>query len=418
MSPSNTRAQSRPRAQSRSRSNTNSAPARRPFFASLFCLPRMPPVFNIVRVCVYVAVLVWTIVCLAIAAHFLSILQASDLTRFVPFAIFVCCASLLIIIALLAFGLWKERNPISTRVELGCLGLTGTLWLALGAFVASSDSEMADVECFSSSAADAEPIDLPGFNTETYHAQYHVLEAFSFFNMILIFGFLALLLVLALRQHRQGTKHVWVLPVTMISWFGPSGRHVPKLPAPVTHRSRSQSRRPTMTEKEKPRARSQSRPADVRRNESQRALLRDDSYRTTDSRRPLNRDDSYRTTDSRRPLNRDDSYRTADSRPRDLRRDDSRRTNDSSRRPDVRRDDSRRTNPGADVRRDDSRRANAAPGESRRLGHQRGSSPTRNEAPTYVYWIPHKSPEEAHTRETRRAAPARDSKFFGLSSRR
>ena len=79
---------------------------------------------------------------------------------------------------------------------------------ALGAFVASSESELADVECFSSSDADAEPIDIPGckfsiefsyawarrsdrrmsfapVNTETYHAQYRVLEAFSFFNMIL-----------------------------------------------------------------------------------------------------------------------------------------------------------------------------------------------------------------------------------------
>ena len=74
-------------------------------------------------------------------------------------------------------------------------------------------------------------------------------------------------------------------------------------------------------------------------------------------------------------------------------------------------------NPGADVRRDDSRRTNPGGGETRRLGPQRGTSPTRNEAPTYVYWIPHKSPEEAHTRETRRA-PARDSKFFGLASRR
>lgn len=36
------------------------------------------------------------------------------------------------------------------------------LSIALGAFVASSDSEMADVECFSSSDADAEPIDIPG----------------------------------------------------------------------------------------------------------------------------------------------------------------------------------------------------------------------------------------------------------------
>ena len=68
-----------------------------------------------------VAVLLWTIVCLAIAAHFQSILLASDLSectpsqlggkegascadapaaRFVPFAIFVCAASMLIIIAL------------------------------------------------------------------------------------------------------------------------------------------------------------------------------------------------------------------------------------------------------------------------------------------------------------------------------
>ena len=152
-----------------------------------------------------------------------------------------------------------------------------------------------------------------------------------------VFGFFALLLVLALRQKRLGAKHVWLAPVSAISWFGPRGRDAGKLPAPVTHRSRSQSRRPkaaaaeVANEKEKTRARSQSRPAaDVRRNESQRALVRDDSYRandprsrglnrddsrkTTDSRRPLLRDDSRRTTDSRRPLNRDDSYRTVDSR--------------------------------------------------------------------------------------------------------
>lgn len=63
-------------------------------------------------------VLVWTIICLAIAVHFQHLLVSSDLSkclhhasvarsltsspaaRFVPFAIFVCCASLLIIVAL------------------------------------------------------------------------------------------------------------------------------------------------------------------------------------------------------------------------------------------------------------------------------------------------------------------------------
>ncbi|KAH9943406.1 uncharacterized protein BXZ73DRAFT_74369 [Epithele typhae] len=413
----------------------------------------MPPVFNIVRVVVYVAVLLWTVVCLAIAAHFQSILLASDLTRFVPFAIFVCATTMLIIVALLAFGLMKERNPISTRIELGCLGLTGVLWLALSAFVASSDSEMADVECFSSSDANAQPIDIPGFNTEMYQAQYHVLEAFSFFNMILrspkVLGFFVLLLVLALRQQRMGTKHVWIMPVAAIAWFGRTDKPSGKLPAPVTHRSRSVSRRPRAeeSEKEKPsrtRSRSRSRPADVRRNESQRGLIRDASYRTTDSRtlgredsysRPLAREDSYsrtlgrddsrKTNDSRRALLRDDSRRTTDSRRRDVSRDDSRRTADSSRRRgrdrDLSRDASRRTNDSSSraPSRENSRRAPIYESHRTKTStdlRRQNTTPSRNEEGTYVFETPfHRSPQEAHTRETRTPAtgvqtraPARD----------
>ena len=51
------------------------------------------------------------------------------IARFVPFAIFVCSASMLLMIGLLGFGFWRDRNPISTRIELGCLGLVGVLWL-------------------------------------------------------------------------------------------------------------------------------------------------------------------------------------------------------------------------------------------------------------------------------------------------
>ena len=29
----------------------------------------------------------------------------------------------------LGFGFWGYRNPISTKIELGCLGLAGVLWL-------------------------------------------------------------------------------------------------------------------------------------------------------------------------------------------------------------------------------------------------------------------------------------------------
>jgi hypothetical protein len=127
----------------------------------------MPPLFNLIRIGVFIAVLLWTIIVLAIAIHFHGILTTNDLTRFIPFAIFVSAATIVLLLALLLFGL-KRANPISTRIELGCLGLDGILWLVLAAFLISSDAEDADVECFTSNAVSNQvPIDVPGFNTET-----------------------------------------------------------------------------------------------------------------------------------------------------------------------------------------------------------------------------------------------------------
>ena len=120
--------------------------------------------------------LLWTIIVLAIAIHFHGILTTNDLSecltvgfgvgsiqdvkltsrlaRFIPFAIFVSAATIVLLLALsvpfhfgfasqqgilnlisrLLFGL-KKANPISTRIELGCLGLDGILWL--GKFTAT-----------------------------------------------------------------------------------------------------------------------------------------------------------------------------------------------------------------------------------------------------------------------------------------
>ncbi|GBE79456.1 hypothetical protein SCP_0206560 [Sparassis crispa] len=275
----------------------------------------MPSVFNVIRTCVYVAVLLWSVICLAIAGHFQSILVSSDLTRFVPFAIFVCSASLLIILALLGFGLWKERNPISTRIELGCLALAGVLWTALGAFVASSDSEEADVECYS---AQNELVAVPGFNTETFHAQYHVLEAFSFFNMILIWGFLLFLLVLALRQHSMGEKGVWVSSVTAFPWFG-RGKQSRGLPPPVISRSKSRSR----------------------------------GTRAATSRIPERKQSEKRAPEKKAPIQLE----------------------------------LEKKHPYPEQ-----------PARRIHLGHH---EPSRNESPTYVYWIPHQTPDQAHVRDHR-----------------
>ncbi|KAG1755680.1 hypothetical protein EDB19DRAFT_1662446 [Suillus lakei] len=205
----------------------------------------MPSKFNIFRACIYGAVFTWTVICLAIAAHFQSLLVITDLTRFVPFTIFVCSASMLILIILLGCSMIRTSNPISTRIELGCLGLLGTFWLALGAFLASSDSENANVECYSSDT-ETVSIDVPGFSTETYQAQYRVLEAFSLFNVILILAFLLFLLALAVKHHFRVNRNVWYIAVTEYPWFG---KNMSKLPTPVSSRSRSRGRGRTYDEK-------------------------------------------------------------------------------------------------------------------------------------------------------------------------
>ncbi|KAF9075794.1 hypothetical protein BDP27DRAFT_1314506 [Rhodocollybia butyracea] len=181
----------------------------------------MPSLFNSIRGGIYLAALLFTVICLALAGHFEAVLAASDLTRFVPFALFVGSASLLIILLLLGFSfLFRERNPISTRLELGSLALAGIFWLALGVYLATSDSQSADVECFAS-ATSTEVLDASSasFHTDQYQAMYRVLNAFSLINATLLLIFAFGLFFLALRRHRRGDEHMWYAPVTSCAWF-------------------------------------------------------------------------------------------------------------------------------------------------------------------------------------------------------
>ncbi|KAG6814190.1 hypothetical protein H0H92_000867 [Tricholoma furcatifolium] len=181
----------------------------------------MPSVFNILRASIYGAVLLFTVICLAMAGHFQQVLAASDLTRFVPFAIFVCSASLFIFIILLSLSfLLRERNPINTKMELASLGFSGLFWLILGVFLVTSDSQSADVECYSSASA-TQPLDdsVASFHTDQYQAMYRVLMSFSLMNAGLVLLFCLALLFLVLRKHRSGETHMWHGPVTSCAWF-------------------------------------------------------------------------------------------------------------------------------------------------------------------------------------------------------
>lgn len=194
----------------------------RSFIAFPFSLRiTMASLFNTIRASIYAVVLLFTLICLAMAAHFQAVLQPSDLTRFVPFAIFVCAASMLIFIVLLAFSfLFKERNPISTRTELACLGLIGIFWLILGVFLTTSESKAAEVECFDSTTSTTPLADnLATFHTDQYQAMYRVLMTFSSMNATIILLSTLILMALAIRRHWNGDNHMWHGPVTSCAWF-------------------------------------------------------------------------------------------------------------------------------------------------------------------------------------------------------
>ncbi|KAF9534314.1 hypothetical protein CPB83DRAFT_756369 [Crepidotus variabilis] len=183
---------------------------------------KMPNLFSTIRASIYGTVLLFTVICVAMAGHFQAVLAASDLTRFVPFAIFVCSASLFIFVILLAFSfLLKGRNPISTRIELACLGLAGLFWLILGVYLTTSDAQSADVQCFSGDQLEV-PLDeeIADFHTDQYQAMYRVLNAFSLMNAALVIFACFSLLFLAFRRHRKGDEHMWHGPVTSCAWFG------------------------------------------------------------------------------------------------------------------------------------------------------------------------------------------------------
>ena len=170
--------------------------------------------------------LLWTIIVLALAIHFHGILTTNDLSecfvlgpsvggmwdvtltpplaRFIPFAIFVSAATVILLLALSVlfhitlslrqgfstrfsgcFSVLGEPTPFRQELNLGALALmvsSGsvrspprsdylgfTLWLTawflsvLAAFLVTSDAEEADVECFTSDAASNQvPIEMPG----------------------------------------------------------------------------------------------------------------------------------------------------------------------------------------------------------------------------------------------------------------
>lgn len=163
---------------------------------------------------------------------------------------------------------------------------------------------------------------------------------------------------MAVRHHRWGDTEVWLSSVTAYPWFAGASAQTGKLPAPVTaQRSKSQT---------------------------QRALV------------PAPPPDSEKPVVSRRPTGGSGRRAYEGTRERDRVRE-------------------REVTRERDGERDGDRYRSPTRQPTRQHSTSRRRSPTRNEEATDVFWMPHRSPDQAHVTDHRRP---RDKYLRGASPRR
>jgi len=183
-------------------------------------------IFKIVRLSVYAAVLVFSLIVLGLAVFFDHIIINNDLTRFIPLSIFVAACTWIILPTLLVFGLPKRVFLVSqVRTELGLIGFLALFWTILGILTAVEPETTIDCDFepgdFFALAAEASTSDAP-YTDAMYQIQYSVLKSFSILNALILVVFLLFLALLALRQHRLGRRHVWTSGITSFPFFATS----------------------------------------------------------------------------------------------------------------------------------------------------------------------------------------------------
>jgi len=197
--------------------------------------------FPLVRACLLGAVAAWTLIVLGIAIHFqMSFVDSSAELTYVSLAVFVAAVTLALFLVVLVAPCNKKVSTIlRTKWELVWLGALAILWTSLAGYTTSPAAKDSEVECWEEDD-DGNIVEdnVQGYSNDVYHARYRVLQAFAFFNCILIIFLFLFILGLAFWHHKRGRYVIWTTPTTSVGWFDrptgkATGRH---LPAPVTQR--------------------------------------------------------------------------------------------------------------------------------------------------------------------------------------
>ncbi|PVF91214.1 hypothetical protein CPB86DRAFT_792203 [Serendipita vermifera] len=115
----------------------------------------------------------------------------------------------------------------------------GLLWTALAGYTTTPAAKDSQVECWDEDEdGNVVEANVDGYSNDVYHARYRVLQAFAFFNCILLVFLFLFILALAFWHHKRGRYVIWTTPTTSVGWFdGPTGHGTGRrLPAPVTER--------------------------------------------------------------------------------------------------------------------------------------------------------------------------------------
>ncbi|PVF91578.1 hypothetical protein CPB86DRAFT_878432 [Serendipita vermifera] len=161
-------------------------------------------------------------------------------------------ASTMVCRLLIDFTDWSrlaiEKYPIFSEPSGNSYG--SEFWpysglVTLAGYTATPAAKDSGVECWDEDEdGNVVEANVDGYSNDVYHARYRVLQAFAFFNCILLMFLFLFILALAVWHHKRGRYVIWTTPTTSVGWYdGPTGHGTGRrVPAPVTERKSHKSK--------------------------------------------------------------------------------------------------------------------------------------------------------------------------------
>ncbi|CAE6458419.1 unnamed protein product [Rhizoctonia solani] len=170
------------------------------------------PLFDTLRLASYATILAFSLIVLGISGHWVSLLQGVG--SFAPSASFSVAVSVItwaFMFPLLLVSALRRGSFLSwVAIELGICGFLWVLWLASAAYITSLTAGIT-LNC-----------DFAAYSElESVCRQYQAIQAFSWLNWLILFAYIVLVLIFAVKAMNKG-QSVWTMEITDLGSTGSS----------------------------------------------------------------------------------------------------------------------------------------------------------------------------------------------------